>query len=334
MDHYDFIAIDFETANYNYNSACSIGIAAVKDFEIVKTYYSLINPNVEFEPTNINIHGITPEDVKDAQTPADLWLDIFHFFGPYAVLAHNAYFDMSVLKRSFPDSEHINFKYIDTVSLCKDFVSGKKNLENCADFFNIDLGKHHNSLDDAITCAKLAISCIKFSHCRNLGELCFGLSHLKINQFADLNPSISSAFNKKQDILLNGKHKIFPKYSKIRPSEIQRTTDISSINRDNIFFEKIIVFTGELQISRKEAMQAAVNLGAIVKSSVTTKTNFLIIGVQDKNIVGKEGMSTKEKKAVALNASGAADITVINEEQFLSIIQREDHHETLCGEHK
>jgi len=32
---FDFIAIDFEIANYNLNSACALGIAAVRNLEIV-----------------------------------------------------------------------------------------------------------------------------------------------------------------------------------------------------------------------------------------------------------------------------------------------------------
>ena len=36
---YDFITIDFEIANKNMDSACSIGITAVKDCEIIKKEY-------------------------------------------------------------------------------------------------------------------------------------------------------------------------------------------------------------------------------------------------------------------------------------------------------
>lgn len=316
MEYFDFIAIDFETANRNYDSACSIGIAAVRDFEIVDTYYSLIKFDSEFDPNNIRVHGITPEDVKHSPTADDIWSDISRFFGPYAVLAHNAYFDMSVLKRSFSFIYGLNFKYIDTVSLCKEFVPGKKSLANCAGFFNINLGQHHNALDDAITCANVAISCIKTSGCKNLGELCFALKDLKIRQFADLNPPIFAEFH--------GEKKI-PSYSKVRPCDIQQTVSTSSINPDNPFFGKIVVFTGELQISRSEAMQAVVNLGASVRGSVSKKTNYLVVGKQDKQIVGDDGMSSKEEKAAALNETGAAHIDIITEKQFLSVLQWETY---------
>lgn len=316
MEHYDFIAIDFETANHNYDSACSIGIAAVRNFEIVDTYYSLIKPDSKFDPSNIWIHGITPEDVENAPTAYDVWHNIFHFFGPYAVLAHNAYFDMSVLKRSFPFIHNMDFKYIDTVSLCKEFVPGTKSLVNCANFFNIDLGQHHNGLDDAITCAKLAISCIKSSECKNLGELCFALPNVKIYQFSDLNSSVSAQFYKRKKT---------PSYSNVRPRDIVRTADISSIDPDNPFYGKTVVFTGELFMSRAEAIQAAANLGATVKSAVSRKTDYLVVGIQDKQLVGENGMSTKEEKAAALNLSGKAHIEILSEEQFLSVLQWEAH---------
>lgn len=316
MERYDFIAIDFETANQNYDSACAIGIAAVRDSEIVDTYYSLINPNSEFDPGNIRIHGITPEDVENAPAAYDVWRKIYRFFGPYAVLAHNARFDMSVLKRSFPFIYNVDFKYIDTVSLCKEFVPGKKSLINCADFFGIDPGQHHNGLDDAVTCAKLAISCIESSDSKNLGELCFLLPNVRVCQFSDLNPSASAEFH-------NFKKKKLPAYSSVRPCDVERTADVSSIDPDNPFYGKSVVFTGELRMSRTEAMQAVVNLGAIVRGSVSRKTDYLVVGKQDINLVGEDGMSTKEEKAAELNSNGKAHIEILSEDQFLSVLQWE-----------
>lgn len=56
---YDFVSIDFETANSRYDSACSIGLAAVRDMAVVDTFYSLINYDGNFLPANISIHGFT-----------------------------------------------------------------------------------------------------------------------------------------------------------------------------------------------------------------------------------------------------------------------------------
>ena len=41
----NFAAIDFETANYERCSVCSVGVAIVRNLKITDTFYSLIKPN-------------------------------------------------------------------------------------------------------------------------------------------------------------------------------------------------------------------------------------------------------------------------------------------------
>src|SRR5690554_3348114 len=104
---YDFIAIDFETANQDNRSACSIGLVAVKNNNIVETYSTLIKPRYSyFDKKNISIHGITPESIKDAPSFPEVWSDIKDYFnGESIIVAHNATFDMSVLKLNLLDYE-------------------------------------------------------------------------------------------------------------------------------------------------------------------------------------------------------------------------------------
>ena len=40
----DFIAIDFETANQERSSVCSVGVVMVRDGHVVDSFYSLIQP--------------------------------------------------------------------------------------------------------------------------------------------------------------------------------------------------------------------------------------------------------------------------------------------------
>ena len=72
-------------------------------------------------------------------------------------------------------------------------------------------------------------------------------------------------------------------------------------------------------MSRAEAMQIAVNSGAVVKTSVSRKTDYLVVGKQDLTLVGDDGRSTKEEKAYALNADGKAVIQIIDEAEFLRL---------------
>ena len=57
---FDFVVIDFETANNKLDSACSIGLVAVRGTDIVAQEHHLIRPPTDrFDQANIKIHGIT-----------------------------------------------------------------------------------------------------------------------------------------------------------------------------------------------------------------------------------------------------------------------------------
>lgn len=95
----NFTAIDFETANEKRNSACSLGITRVENNKIVDRKYFLIKPpEMRFVPQNIWIHNIYPEDVENADTFDKIWPKIKDYFEEELVIAHNASFDMSVLR--------------------------------------------------------------------------------------------------------------------------------------------------------------------------------------------------------------------------------------------
>ena len=109
-------------------------------------------------------------------------------------------------------------------------------------------------------------------------------------------------------------------WSKVSVSEIAATID--KFDETHAFYKKNIVFTGELiTLERKEAMQEAVNLGAVIKSAVSSKTHFLVVGVQDKSIVGDDGMSTKEEKAYGLKEQGH-NIKILSEREFLRLLNK------------
>lgn len=312
MELFDFVAVDFETATHRYNSACSIGIAAVKGGEIVETFYTLLQPpDLEFETDTIQIHGITPDKVKDAPTLDAVWLNIQKFFGPHLVVAHNARFDMMVLKHSLDWFSPDDFHYVDSMSIAKSFVPGSKSLKNCVCHFGIEMGCHHNALDDAIACANVVRCCLNSSDANNIGQLCFSQPNIKIHQFSELSNSDQKFTIRKKSSAPVRKHS-----SSIRLADITPST--SSFCHTHPLYQKNIVFTGELSMDRIVAMQMAVDVGAVVKSSVSGKTDYLVVGTQDPTLVGENGMSTKEEKAHALNQAGKANIHIIREHEFIN----------------
>ena len=159
----NFITIDFETANsWNRGSACAVGIVEVKNGSIVDQYYSLINPNDEIDPYFIEIHGITPEMVEFEPTFEEVWKDIRHYFEDNIVIAHNASFDMSVLRYclnaaniTFPD-----FNYACTYLLAKRIYPGLPSyrLNYIFNYLNLGNFDHHNALEDSRAAALILLN--------------------------------------------------------------------------------------------------------------------------------------------------------------------------------
>lgn len=158
----NFVAMDFETANYHASSACSLALAMVENDEIVDTFYTLINPQQPFYSRNISIHHIRPEDVADAPTFDQVWPHIESLYDlNHLIAAHNASFDIRVLRETLKMYGLSTSPYmaIDTVRTSRKFYPNMPNhkLNVVSDELNIDLKHHHNALDDTIACAEILI---------------------------------------------------------------------------------------------------------------------------------------------------------------------------------
>jgi DNA polymerase-3 subunit epsilon len=173
----EFVAIDFETAVYNPNSAVSVGLVKYRDYQPVDTYYSLIRPpSLYIRPDFTDIHGLTVDDVKDAPAFESLWDSaILPFIGGLPLAAHNASFDMGVLNAVLLHYglEPPKISYFCTCHLARRTWPELKShaLTKLARHFDI-VYKAHNALDDAMTCGRLvAMSAGKFGQFENLKAL-------------------------------------------------------------------------------------------------------------------------------------------------------------------
>jgi DNA polymerase-3 subunit epsilon len=164
MPDYDFdcfTAIDVETPNRYSRSICSIGIVHVQPgMQPVRLHY-LVNPEDDFDGMNIRIHGIRPSDVEDAPSIPQLWDEIGRWFSGGLLLAHNALFDLPVVKRSLERYEMFlpELRYVCTLQKARKHIPkyafGSHRLNVLCEGLGIPLERHHNALDDALACAEL-----------------------------------------------------------------------------------------------------------------------------------------------------------------------------------
>lgn len=294
----NFITLDFETATPDHDSACEIGLTIVRNFKVEKTLTWLIKPKQypNFHFFNIKIHGIHPEAVANSPSFIQLWPEIRPYLESELILAHNALFDFNVLKRSLQgiSINELNIRYSCTYQLSKAHWSGlaQYDLTSLCKSLNIEIGNHRAG-PDSRACAELAIQILKE---RNITEQDQFFEKLKI-------PIIYLAKTT----------------SSIIDNSLSESIQINP-NRDSIFYEKNVAFTGTLSsMTRSSAIQVINGLGGIGQEGLNKKTNFLIVGQQDFRVVGDSGLSSKQKKAIAFKQDGV-DIEIISEEEFLRCI--------------
>lgn len=157
----DFAAIDFETANNERTSVCSVGVVIVRNGEIVDKFYSLIQP----EPNYYNywcsqVHGLTRADTEDAPVFPEVWKQIEPKIAGLPLVAHNKSFDESCLKAVF---RCYQMDYPDYPFYCTCVASRRVHpwlpnhqLHTVAAECGYHLEHHHHALADAEACAWIA----------------------------------------------------------------------------------------------------------------------------------------------------------------------------------
>lgn len=158
-----FAAIDFETADYWHDSACSVAVVRVEDNKIVERVHHFIRPpRKEFIFTHV--HGITWEDVADAPKFCQIWPDLSKIIaGVEFLAAHNAPFDRAVLDKCcgkarlrMPD---VPFQC--TMRLAREVWGIRPTkLSDVCKHLRISL-RHHDAKSDAEACAKIIIEALK-----------------------------------------------------------------------------------------------------------------------------------------------------------------------------
>lgn len=172
----NFIALDFETATNEADSPCEMGLAIVQGGGVREVRNWLIKPRQWpfFSPFTIAIHGIRPEDVADAPAFAEVWEEAMPLMQNRMVVAHNAAFDMNVLRSTLVSHRLAlpTFNYFCSVSLSRRIWPGRKGYglgPMCA-FQGITF-KHHRAGNDAEAAAQLVLRAGEVAQADTVEEL-------------------------------------------------------------------------------------------------------------------------------------------------------------------
>lgn len=159
-----YIVFDVETPNHANNRMSAIGISAVKDNRIAANFFSLVDPETHFDYFNTKLTGIDAEKVKGAPNFPALWNKIEPIMNKGILVAHNAVFDMSVLRHCL-SSYGITWKpaaeYLCTVQIGRRVLPHMKhNLDVMCNYYGIALN-HHQADSDSRACAEILLRYIE-----------------------------------------------------------------------------------------------------------------------------------------------------------------------------
>ena len=160
-----YIVFDVETPNARNDRMSAIGITVVENRKIAQRFYSLVDPEARFDYFNIQLTGISPEDVEDAPNFAKLWKQIEPIMASGILVAHNAPFDMGVLAkclRAYGITWKPQAQYACTCAMGRTCYPALPNhkLNTMSNFLGIDLC-HHHAGSDSDACAELLLNYIQ-----------------------------------------------------------------------------------------------------------------------------------------------------------------------------
>ena len=158
----NFAAIDFETANSERTSVCSVGVIIVRNGEIVDRFYSLIQPEPNYYSYQCQrVHGLGPRDTDNAPVFPDVWAKIEPLIKGLPLVAHNKSFDESCLKAVFRcyQMDYPDYEFHCTCRAAKRLLKQLPNhqLQTVAAYCGYHSFNHHNALADAEACAHIAL---------------------------------------------------------------------------------------------------------------------------------------------------------------------------------
>lgn len=306
----DFAAIDFETATSSRASACAVGVTVVRDGEIVETASTLIRPpGNEYEPRFTAIHGLGPRDTREAPHFTAAMVEVWMMVDGLPLVAHNAAFDMSVVRAASDYYEH-NYPTCDY--LCSMHMSRSHwkdspgySLPLLAKRCGIEFD-HHKAEQDALVAAKLVLRIAEEREAEDLMKLTRRLrvdpGHLERDWYYPCSGPARAATGPRKSIA---------------ERRAEACPDPGRLDPTHPFCDADVAFTGTLaSMKRDDAMALVERHGGRGRTTVSPNTEYLVVGSVDYDAFMNGVPSSKLAKALALK-EGGHPLVILSEEEFL-----------------
>ena len=285
----NFVAIDVETANPDMASICQIGLAIYDNGVLAHEWKSYVDPEDYFDDIHISIHEIDESVVKNAPKFPALANTLHSYLNGRVVVCHMP-FDRTAIKRatqqygvSMPECTWLDSACV-ARRTWKTFARKGYGLGNLCKMLGYEF-KHHDALEDAKAAAHVLLAAIKESG-------------LNLDRW-----------------LKRARQPINPAATGSSAPDIKREG-----NPEGVLYGEILVFTGSLEIPRRQAADMAAVIGCQVDPRVTKKTTMLVVGDQDIKKLAGHDKSNNHRKAENLIKKGIP-VRILGESDFKELVK-------------
>lgn len=184
-----FVVFDLETTGLSSKNdkIIEIGAVKIKEGKVIDSFSTFVNPGIRIPDKIVELTSINNETVIEAPSIEKVLPEFMKFIGDNILVAHNANFDVSFIKKNCRDMNlQCENSVMDTVLLSKFLIPELKRykLNTICKHLDISLENHHRAVDDAKAASEIMLWCFNKLEESNLFKL----------------KDINSEFLKKQDI--------------------------------------------------------------------------------------------------------------------------------------
>lgn len=180
VENYEFVVLDTELTGLDprRDEIVSVGAFRISNLRISagRNFFSYIRPGRELPKDSTLIHKITPEQVKEAPMPEEVWPAFVEFCGRSLLVGHFVTLDMTFINKAL--RRHmgggLRNPCVDSMKLAAAFNDynlrtrlrpAKRNptfnLSGLARQFDLPVFEQHDSLEDALQTAYLFLFLVK-----------------------------------------------------------------------------------------------------------------------------------------------------------------------------